>query len=256
MHRTEQIEVKAQRPDSDRDPGEAIATDGFAGPLRIWPEDRALALSETALDIGTSPVGASGAPRPRDRHLDNTAMRALCLDPRVVGIAAAVLGDRIVLWRSKIRVKPPGGAELPWHRDGDFAHDNGLRALEFTTAPVPANCITLWFAIANCRTEHGGLRFVPGHRGVPRSAETGLHPLALDRIDHADAIDTPLDPGEAMVFDEFAVHGSAPNVSGVPRIGAVIRFTVPGTRLFPDGPGRDEQGKPLTGYRPVHIRVR
>lgn len=238
---------------------EDLARDGFCGPVGIFTAEEVAALGREVDRIRQEGNPIYERDNTRDRHLDNEVIRSLCLHPGVVGISAAALGPSFVLWRSKARIKAPGGAAFPWHRDSDYSGLTGVPALEFTVPPDRTRSLTIWIAIANCRTENGGLRFIPGARPeqARRFAAGILGSESMGPYDPHSAVDRGLDPGQVMVFDELAIHGSGSNRTAVDRIAFTVRVALPGTRLFPvtAASGKDERGLRIHNYRALQVDV-
>jgi ectoine hydroxylase-related dioxygenase (phytanoyl-CoA dioxygenase family) len=238
---------------------EDLARDGFCGSVDIFTAEEVATFAHEVERIRQQYNPIYERNTTRDRHLDNEVLRSLCLHPGLVGIAATALGPSFVLWRSKARVKAPGGDVFPWHRDSDYSGLTKVPALEFTVPPDRTRSLTIWIAIANCGMQNGGLRFIPGARPeqARRFAAGIFESESMGSYDPESAVDYGLDPGQVMVFDELAIHGSGNNRTAVERIGFTVRLTLPETRIFPAtaDSGKDERGLCIDNYRALRIDV-
>lgn len=99
------------------------------------------------------------------------------------------------------------------------------------------NAFSVWFALSQVSPANGGLFGCPGshvteleHRG---RAEYAWHPcLDVQEDGLADPVQFVLQPGDAVVWDRFFAHGSAPNTSPMDRRGMVVVFADAGDPEF------------------------
>lgn len=255
----EQVKVAAAQSALPTRLSHDLALDGFCGPVDIFTAEEIATFGREVDRIRQEGNPIYKLDSTRDRHLDNEVIRSMCLHPGVVGIAAAALGPSFVLWRSKARIKAPGGEAFPWHRDSDYSGLTGIPALEFTVPPARTRSLTIWIAIKNCGAQNGGLRFIPGARPeqARRFAAGILESESIGPNDLGSAVDRGLGPGQVMVFDELAVHGSGINQTAVDRVAFTVRLTLPETRLFPAtaASGKDERGLRVQSYRALQVDV-
>jgi len=113
---------------------------------------------------------------------------------------AALLGEPVVLFKEKINFKMPGGDGFKPHQDaqagwGDYAD-------YFVTAMV---------CIDPASVENGCLELVAGHqhRGLYRE----WTPLSEEDMADMHFVPHPTAPGDAVFFDSFTPHRSAPNLT-------------------------------------------
>ena len=149
----------------------------------------------------------------------------LALHPRVVGAAAEVLGDDVVVWGSLILSKPPHDPGfVAWHQDGAYAGFLG-----------DAPAVSAWIALSDSTIESGCMRVVPGshreklahaNRHAPENLLSHGQEIAAE-VDERDAVDVQLRPGEMSLHHVDIVHGSNPNRSSWARTGFIVRYTTP-----------------------------
>jgi ectoine hydroxylase-related dioxygenase (phytanoyl-CoA dioxygenase family) len=182
-------------------------------------------------------AGQSPVPFIECRHLDSRAVYDLCANPRLIGIARALYGDDLLLWRSTFIEKAAGGPVYRWHQDWGGVYGPGDEY-----GVEPPMLFTAWIAISAATEDNGCLRFVPGIRRVipaepaaPGPRATMLIPDGM--IDESRAVAVPLLPGQCVVFTDRAVHTSGRNTEGEPRLGIAVRFTLPAVRVRPHFPG-------------------
>ena len=142
--------------------------------------------------------------------------------PRLVGIAQAVLGPDLFVWKTKAFVKFQGNAHVPWHQD--LPHWN----LE------PAHAITVWVALSDVTLDNGCVRVVPGTHHAGSRAAVGADDdssllsagLRFDVTDDEAARAEPmlLRAGEVSVHHGMVVHGSGPNTTDEPRAGIALIY--------------------------------
>ncbi len=153
-------------------------------------------------------------------------------DPRFVDLAADILGSsEVVQIIQQAHFKLPGDAvQFDWHQDAsnrrygsDLWHDVDGRG----------SFVQIGVAIDPMGPDNGGLRMVPGsHRhGFVADPKTGrIGPEWL-----GPAVDVVLDPGDAVVFGPFVIHGSGPNLGAGPRRLFLQGYALPGAnrRVYP-----------------------
>jgi len=159
----------------------------------------------------------------RTAPLTEPFLAATSADPRLVAIAAEVLGGPVEAFAATYLVKPPGvGLPALWHQDGE----------PWQARLGGAAAVTLWVALDPSTPENGCLRVVPGSHRLP------LHPLRpndeapslfgveLDPalVDEGAAIDVVLAAGDVSVHHPNLVHGSGPNRSAQPRRALAVRY--------------------------------
>ncbi|MDT0262457.1 phytanoyl-CoA dioxygenase family protein [Jatrophihabitans lederbergiae] len=259
-----------------RSTDELVATylaDGVVHPITVFPPDDCPPLLAAVRDVLTRPGPApapsqeqssgrlasvsgtqSSVPFVESRHLDSRVVFDLCTAPPVLDLARGILGDDLLLWRSTIIAKPPGGAGFRWHQDfgGVFgAHESyGLE---------PPLHLNVWMALTPTTRANGCLRFVPGMPQVLPGAPSGPGQRATlltreEHIDESRAIDAPLAAGEAAVFGDRALHASWPNETDEARLGLAVRITLPQVRVRSHFPGHRNiliSGRDALGVNPL-----
>lgn len=197
---------------------------GFIGPFRVYNEDRIARLRSR---LAVSLVGDEQAVSMR--HLKSRELYELCVAPPLLDVVQEVLGGDLLLWRSRLFVKEPGGTETPWHTD----------AFYFTQQLQPVVNATAWIALDDVTRENACLKLIPGSH---QAAVTHVSLSApVDRIFFHEADPAVVDnraarylemrAGECVVFNESLLHGSTPNTSPRRRMGLSVRFTVPSSRI-------------------------
>lgn len=212
-------------------------------------------------------------------HKKNRFIYDLCMDPRLLDFAEAILGPSFYLWGSHFFVKEPGDETVvPWHQDAQYW-------------PLsPQNAVTVYVAFTDCDRENACLRSRPGRwrretfrrqsatgRGfaTPGSHRARLrHHTSADgryvlkqeiddaELDPEDAVDLVLRAGQISLHHDGIAHGSGPNRSNRRRVGFTMRFSGsevkcdlavwPNFQAFPargtDTYRHNPEGVPPTGY--------
>lgn len=154
-----------------------IEKNGFVGPYQTGIPHETLARAADYVDR----VLRERPPNPlydrfsvRDYHLlEPHVLDLLACDP-VVECVSRILGENLLLWRSKIFCKPPGEGPLGWHQEwGEF---NGEEIGNNRPALLPSENIadrpwnlTVWLALDTVEADMGPIRFACGshHRRYP-----------------------------------------------------------------------------------------
>lgn len=139
---------------------------------------------------------------------------------RGAAVASEALGRKVILFKEKINIKPPGGRGYGAHYDGPSAAAMGFSAQHFVTVQIAVDAQTM---------ANGCLQLCAGRKNWPAAPvlvppQNG-DPDAGGRVgaipdDVAEALDfTPVEcaPGDALVFDHWAPHQSGPNRSDSQR---------------------------------------
>ncbi len=153
----------------------------------------------------------------------------LVSDPRLVDIAAAVVGPDVALFAADYIAKPPGtGQKVAWHQDA------GYWPLE------PMQVVTLWVAYTPSNLQNGCVRVIPGTQYMalqPRNPEEQdfegemLRGMDQNLVSDADAVAFILEPGDVSLHHPLIVHGSDANTSTVWRRGGTYQYIPTTTRV-------------------------
>ncbi len=227
---------------------QSYAEDGYVIPAVRLPEERLQVLDEALQAV----VAAYPAVRPErltGAHIatalsgsmsGRTPFLDVALEPDLLNLVAAVLGDDIAMWGLQLFCKPGGhGWEVPMHQDGQY----------WPIRPL-ATC-TVWIALDDSDRGNGCLTVVPGsHRGEVNfehctrdDEELVLNQAVDDARVGGEVHYIELERGQMSLHDVYLVHGSAPNTSGRRRAGLAIRY-MPTTSWF-----RRDLDMAFGGYR-------
>jgi len=144
----------------------------------------------------------------------------LALDPRLLGCVEAFLGDRPLLFKDKLHLKPPRTRGYGLHQDH--------ATTAFLGVP-PDDLPALLLAIDDCTQENGTVEFLPGLHGARLPAPPG-EPLDVDprSVDLAHLRPVELRAGDGLLIHALAPHRSGPNLSRGPR--RIVLFTYSAAR--------------------------
>lgn len=161
-------------------------------------------------------------------HATSAVFARLAADPRLAGAARQILGDDVYVHQSRINLKPAfEGQSFPWHSDFETWHvEDGMPRMRALSASI----------LLTDNTEHNGpLLLVPGsHRRYVRCAghtppdhfrqslrrqQYGTpDPDALVQLVTDGGIASATGPaGTVVLFDCNVMHGSAGNITPLPR---------------------------------------
>lgn len=154
------------------DVAERFWRDGFAGPYPLDTDRDEIAtlarrLASIADDREHSPL--YGRHSQRDWHLLDPELERLLTQPAITGRVIPLLGEDLLLWRSKIFHKASGASAIGWHQEwGMFDGEeigNSVPALRPAHPERGIWDLTVWIALDDVTEENGPLQFAPGtHR--------------------------------------------------------------------------------------------
>jgi ectoine hydroxylase-related dioxygenase (phytanoyl-CoA dioxygenase family) len=170
-------------------------------------------------------------------------------DPRLVGPALQLLGsERCEHLLCQAHFKMPGdGVSFDWHQDVQH-RDKGPGTWRDLNGR--GSYVQTLLAVDEMRADNGPLQFVPREavrldaRGRLRDAhyDYGTPMAGADGAVDARRAETIIGPaGSVIFFGPYAVHGSTPNTSSVPRRVLINGYAYPGAngRVYPgEGSGR------------------
>jgi ectoine hydroxylase len=184
-------------------------------------------------------------------HRESRSMQRLCADLRLAGAARQLLGDEVYIHQSRINFKPPfEGRSFPWHSDFETWHlEDGMPRMRALSASI----------LLTDNTEHNGpLLIVPGshrryvrcvgetpdehYRQSLRHQSYGVPDReALAALVEGGGIESVTGPaGTVVFFDCNVMHGSAGNITPLPRHNVFVCFNSVSNRLV----------EPFAGTRP------
>lgn len=118
--------------------------------------------------------------------------------------------------------KPAGAPPLYWHQDWARWDD------PISMSPWPQQVFLNWY-LTDTTVQNGCIRVIPRthlrridlHDHLVQAHESGGYEIEETNewmfLDHADAIDVPVKPGELLIGDARMLHGTHPNQSSVRR---------------------------------------
>ena len=147
----------------------------------------------------------------------------LVSDPRLVDVAAAVVGPDVALFAADYIAKPPNtGQRVAWHQDASYW------PLE------PMQVVTLWVAYTESNRANGCVRVIPGTQHMSLQAAQSRR----NRLPGRDAEgDGPVpdfrrqrpsisfwNPGDVSLHHPMIIHGSEANTSSRWRRGGTYQY--------------------------------
>ena len=188
---------------------------GFTEPFDVLPRDRALALrpeleaaiaggeivqglfselhgEERAQALARAGITETARLRGFDRHKNVPAIRAVLNRPEITHRVASLLGPDVLLWRSQVFPRKPGGAGTRLHFATSFGTNMARARLlvprpTFDRDPGLLN-LSLWLALSDVTLRDAPLTLVPGsHRQVGNVARGAEDLSLLNTLTTADA---------------------------------------------------------------------
>lgn len=216
-------------------------TKGFLGPFTAISEEEMSVFRtrlEKELDISSKAFGFKTV---RDRHLDAPFIMDLFSKPEITEVLAQLLGPDILLWRSHVFNKPPGGALIPWHQASTYMLEDYKQPILHTPNKNTLFQLTVWIAVDESTLENGCIEFIPGSHSQMRKISIGKgekfyssqFEMDVD-LEKNKPVPMPLKPGQFVVFSERCVHGSKANNTNNRRMGINFRAITPETSAYKD----------------------
>jgi non-heme Fe2+,alpha-ketoglutarate-dependent halogenase len=236
--------------------------DGYAGPFRVYPAERAAELLRR-IRIGNQDRSRAVFDNDvnYDRHFDIPELAAHIGHPDILAAVQPILGPDVMCWRSEFFPKFPGSAATEWHQVDDFSYATGEPMLVPGTdwGEWPFG-VTVWTAFTRSTISNGCLRVIPGshrqryydeRRPVSKGRDGAFQSVTADGnfygYDFTDfqldpdwtppedqAVDLVMEPGEAVVFTSRCLHASQPNTSlRDTRFAITARFVAGHVDVYP-----------------------
>jgi non-heme Fe2+,alpha-ketoglutarate-dependent halogenase len=150
----------------------------------------------------------------RDWHLVYPEITRLLSHPKILGQLKSVMGENLIMWRSVVFYKPPGGESIGWHQEfGPFSGEdignnkvslvpthleniNENKLLQYLpdslkmqkTEPAPDQSdfwnMTLWIALSDVDEDMGPLQFIKGSHKV-------RYPIRMEPMTKSDFWQSP-----------------------------------------------------------------
>lgn len=145
---------------------------------------------------------------------------------------------------------PIEGSDTPPHQDITFVDEQE----HFS--------VNIWVALQDNDQRNGCMYFLPGsHKFMHTIRPTHYYPWAYEKVKPSiikNSMVFPSKAGEAFVFMHSVVHGSYANISGVPRVAAVIAAYTDGADLvhyyLPNGdPNKELEKYSMTKEAYIHF---
>jgi 2-aminoethylphosphonate dioxygenase len=126
-------------------------------------------------------------------------LQGLVNSPQMLGVVSELFGEPAVLFKDKVNFKMPGGEGFKAHQDVQAGWD--------TYASLH---ITAMVSIDSTDVENGCLEMAAGHhqRGLIGKSWQPLEGSGAEDIEY---VPYPTQAGDALFFDSYAPHRSAPN---------------------------------------------
>ena len=140
------------------------------------------------------------------RH--NAFFRNLAFHPKMVEIAATLLGPDLKLLQSILLLKPPhfGGAKI-WHQDNAYFRRE------------PNHIVGFWVACDDATVQNGCMHVIPGSHTLGIVEHGGLKNDygAVRTPSVEEAVSIPLNAGDALMFHGELLHSTPPNTTATRR---------------------------------------
>ena len=199
-------------------------------------------------------VGVGVADAPAATHVDSihnvqnhsATFTRLLVDPRLVDLAAELIGPNVQLHHTKLHAKPPAvGSPFPMHQDYPYfphASDSMIAAI---------------IHIDDSTVENGCVCAVRGsHKlGPIEHRSDGNFYLPLDEWPLERAVPVEARAGDVLLFPYLTVHGSYLNRSQRPRRILLVQMRSPEDRPLTEQHRSPGQGTMLRGINPNALEI-
>lgn len=175
-------------------------------------------------------------------HRQSEVMMRLAADERLAGVARFLLGDEVYIHQSRLNYKPGfRGKEFYWHSDFETWHaEDGMPRMR---------ALSMSLLLTDNEAHNGPLMLMPGshrtfigtvgetpddnYKSSLKVQETGVpDDGSMTMLYEKYGLETPTGPaGSVLIFDCNTMHGSASNISPLPRSNAFFVFNAVSNRL-------------------------
>jgi phytanoyl-CoA hydroxylase len=140
--------------------------------------------------------------------------------PRIVSVLRELIGENVKMVQTQLFIKGPGKPGNGWHQD------------ESAIPTRDRSLVGVWIALDPASRENGCLRVVPGTHATGYLFPSAVHgqPLRYDfetiatGFDETASVDLRAEPGDAIFFHGYLVHGSEPNTSAAFRRALTVHY--------------------------------
>ncbi len=146
-------------------------------------------------------------PRMIHMHRWDALSKDWLLDPRLIGLMTALLGDAPLAVQTMLYFKPPGARGQALHQD------------QFYLQAKPGDCVAAWMALDDTDEENGCMRIVPRSQDWPllctEKADTtrSFTDVTVPLPEGVIADPVRMKAGDVLFFTGHVIHGSYPNTS-------------------------------------------
>ena len=175
-------------------------------------------------------------------HRQSEIMHRLASDERLAGLARFLLADDVYIHQSRLNYKPGfRGKEFYWHSDFETWHaEDGMPRMR---------ALSMSLLLTDNEPHNGPLMLMPGshktfigtvgetpddnYKSSLKVQETGVpDDASLEKLYGEYGLETPTGPaGSLLIFDCNTMHGSASNISPLPRSNAFFVFNAVSNKL-------------------------
>lgn len=193
--------------------------------LSFIDQSRTIASSNEVFDLGPDHSKEhANLRRLRDPERQHVLFEAVHKNEAVLEVLAYLLGPNIRAHSSKLNLKEPGASTaVEWHQDWGFG---GATNDDLLTVGITLNDMTV---------ENGCLMVLPAsHRGKIWSHHLGddfVGAITDPEFGVSAAVPIEQKPGDISIHHIRTVHGSAPNISSIPR--HLLLFTYSAADAWP-----------------------
>lgn len=133
--------------------------------------------------------------------------------PAIIEKAQAILGEKILLFRDVVMVKPAHhGSAKPYHQDNAYWNVE------------PMDLCSVWIALEDATLENGCMRLVRGshQEGLIQHEHLEDFMVTDDKVDYSREVAAPLKKGGALFFHSLLLHATSPNTSDHSRRAMIL----------------------------------
>jgi len=235
---------------------EQYERDGYVSPVRVMPEEDAVALRREIEAFEAAQGGPIAGTQKTKCALLFPALYDLVSRPALLDAVEDLIGPDILMYQNGAWFKEPDSdAYVSWHQDATYY---GMD---------PLDLVTCWVALSPATEETGCLQVLAGsHRNgqlpvdytevkpdnLLASGQNTRIPIDPDRV-----VTMPLRPGEMSMHHVCLVHSSRPNRGADRRMGFSIAYMGPHVRQTTEllATAMLMRGKDSYGHYPLDERA-
>jgi ectoine hydroxylase-related dioxygenase (phytanoyl-CoA dioxygenase family) len=207
---------------------------GYLGPLKIAEVEDAVEVAKSIAEAGI--VDSPNYPDRENCHLTHSGYSKLCSSKILGETLACLVGDDVMVWRTKLFVQGKKGVPFSWHQGAfkDTVKDQPFIAVHIAlTNSYENNCCAVLPA-----TQSLSEKELEQNHGIHTKIDTGGGNYFYSGKEDFPGVRMILKPGECFIFNSQLIHRSWMKLETIEetRLAIAMRAGPVSTKVFQDAP--------------------